>query len=301
MDQQLLTFVTVAECESFTKAAEQLFITQSAVSLQMKSLESRYNVKLFERTNKFLHLTKAGKILYTHAKEILNHYSKAQRLIDDLYFSERGPLLIGSSYTFGEYILPELIVEFKSLYPNILPTVSIRNSNNIADQLIGQEIDLGIMEGDVQSAGITKESFLEDELVVIVPANHRLALVEEVAFDQLREETWILREKGSGTRAIIDQVFKEAEFYPEGALEFGSSQIIKEAVERGLGISIMSRLLIKNKIEYGLISPLKITGREMKRTIQYATNNTQQRTKATDLFIDFLLKYDFGKHREAIH
>lgn len=288
LDQDLLTFVTVIEKESFTKAAEELYISQSAVSLKIKGLEKKYRVKLFDRTNRFIRLTKAGEILYAHAKEILNQYDRAERVIDDLYFRASGPLYIGSSYTFGEYMLPEIIAQFKAMYPEITPNISIRNSKRIATQVIHQDIDIGILEGEVVSPDLTVTSFAQDEMVVIVPANHRLARKKEVDFTELQLETWILREKGSGTREVTDRIFLSNGFTPSTVMEFGSSQVIKEAVQRGLGISIISEWLIYNKVRYDLLVPLKIKNYPIKRDIHYVTNNTQLRTKATELFIQFL-------------
>ena len=187
MDQNLLTFVTVIEKESFTKAAEELFISQSAVSLQIKSLEKKYRVKLFDRTNKYIRLTKAGEILYVHAKEIMKQYNKAERLIDDLFFKASGPLYIGSSYTFGEYVLPEMIAQFKDIYPDIIPNISIRNSKRIAEQVLQQEIDIGILEGKVEHTDLAVQSFAQDEMAVIVPATHRLADQDEVEFSELMD------------------------------------------------------------------------------------------------------------------
>lgn len=288
MDQNLLTFVTVIEKESFTKAAEELFISQSAVSLQIKSLEKKYRVKLFDRTNKYIRLTKAGEILYVHAKEIMKQYNKAERLIDDLFFKASGPLYIGSSYTFGEYVLPEMIAQFKDIYPDIIPNISIRNSKRIAEQVLQQEIDIGILEGKVEHTDLAVQSFAQDEMAVIVPATHRLADQDEVEFSELIDETWILREKGSGTREVTDRVFLEHEFHPTAIMEFGSSQVIKEAVQRGLGISIISEWLIINKIKYGDLVSLKIKNYPIKRRIHFVTNNAQLPTKATELFMSFL-------------
>lgn len=288
MDQNLLTFVTVIEKESFTKAAEELFISQSAVSLQIKGLEKKYRVKLFDRTNKYIRLTKAGEILYVHAKEILKQYNKAERLIDDLYFKASGPLYIGSSYSFGEQVLPEIIAQFKKIYPDIIPNISIRNSKRIAEQVLQQEIDIGILEGKVDHPDLMVQSFTQDEMVIIAPATHRLADCYEVEFAELKDETWILREKGSGTREVTDRVFSDHQFHPSAMMEFGSSQVIKEAVQRGLGISIISEWLILNKVKYGQLASFKLKNYPIKRPIHFVTNNAQLRTKATDLFMMFL-------------
>lgn len=288
MDQNLLTFVTVIEKESFTKAAEKLHLTQSAVSLKVKELERVYGIKLFERTNRFIRLTRGGDILYTHAKEILSQYDKASRMINDMYFKAQGPIHIGASYTYGEYVLPTTIAKFKEKYPDILPNISIRNSKRIIEQVVNQELDIGIFEGVKSNKNLNAKAFAESEMFIIVPIDHPLANKKEVTLKELEKETWILREDGSGTRKLTDQFFINGNISPTSTMEFGSSQIIKESVQRGLGISIMSEWLIQNKVNYNLIAALRVKDITIKLNLYYVTNDSQLRTKATDLFIEFL-------------
>ncbi|MBM7570402.1 LysR family transcriptional regulator [Aquibacillus albus] len=291
MDHSLMTFITVAEKKNFTRAAETLHLTQAAVTLAIQKLEKQYQVKLFDRTNKFVHLTRAGEILYHHGKEILFQYERVERLIDDLSNSASGEIRIGSSYTFGEYILPKLIAQFGQYYPKITPDISIRNTSRVISQLLRGQLDLAIIEGEVEHADVMIKPFAKDEMVVIVSAYHPLSTKNEVTLDDLANETWIIREGGSGTRQRIDQFFKEEGFSPIKTRDFGSSQIIKESVEAGLGVSIVSTVIIQKEIELGTIKALRIKDNPIVRSFSYVMQQTSFHPKSTKLFVEFLDTY----------
>jgi len=286
MDALLLTFVTIVERNNFTRAAEELHLTQSAVSREIQVLEKKYGVKLFDRTNKYVRLTKAGEVLYHHAKDILVQYDRIEKLINDLTHSVQGVLEIGSGYTFGEYLLPRVIQEFKSLYPSIIPKITIKNSHRIVAQVLRHELDIGIVEGKFEMQGLIAEPFAHDEMVVIVSPMHRLAGRVDVEIDELRSETWILRELGSGTREVTNRVFSDVGLSPVSVMEFGSSQVIKGSVEAGLGISIISEWTIRKEMKYGTLCALKIKSVPISRDVCYVLPVTQFRTRATNLFVE---------------
>lgn len=287
----LLTFVTIAEHKNFTKAADLLHLTQSAVSREIKVLEGDYGVKLFERTNKYVRLTKAGEILYHHAKGILTQYERAHRLIDDLTYSATGVLTVGSGYTFGEYVLPWIIQNFKTSYPAITPKITIKNSDRIAAQVLRHELDIGIVEGCAETKGLLAQPFAEDELEIIVPPSHRLAKRETVNLEDFEDDTWILREVGSGTRNVTNRIFSEVRFTPASMMEFGSSQVIKESVEAGLGVSLISRWAVRKETRFGILCALKIRGESVKREFSYVLPQTQFHTRVTELFIEHITKF----------
>lgn len=288
MDYLLLTFVTVAEKKNFTRAAEMLHVTQSAVTLSIKSLEKQYNVTLFDRTNKYVRLTKAGELLYHYAKEILYKYDLVNSLIVDLTHSSSGPISIGSSYTFGEYLLPKLVSKFNSKYPLIQPSISIRNSKRIITQLLDGEIDLAIIEGSFEHSELVIQPFFQDEMVVILSTKHPLSSKNEVELRELYGETWIIREEGSGSRQTIEQLFSENDFSPNNFRSFGSSQIIKEAVETGLGISILSKHVIRKEIQLKTLHSLGIKNNPLFSNFSFAVPRSNFQSNSTKLFLDFL-------------
>ncbi|MDI3328796.1 MAG: LysR family transcriptional regulator [Alicyclobacillaceae bacterium] len=294
MDNQLLVFVTVAQTRNFSRAAEELHLTQPAVSLHIQALEKRYGVKLFDRTNRMVRLTRAGEILYHHAREILNRYAHIERLMDDLTNRAAGPLAIGASYTFGEYVLPGIIAEFCRRYPGVAPTITIENTSRVAEQIIRYELDVGIVEGNLQHADLEVRAFARDEMVVIVSARHPLAGREEVEAGELREETWIVREPGSGTREATDRMFADLRLSPASVMEFSSNQIIKESVEAGLGVSLISRLAIRKEIMLGTLVPLRLRGYPVVRSFSWVVRASQFRTKVVQLFLEFLSQTGAG-------
>lgn len=288
VDHLLEVFVTVVDKKNFSRAAETLHKTQSAISLDIKALEKRYGQKLLERTNKYVRLTKAGEILYYHAQQILNHFALVQHLIDDLNHSASGHLSIGSGYTFGEYLLPWIIFKFKTLYPNITPKITIKNSGRISRQVLRQELDLGIIEGEFHHPHLVTRPLAKDEMVLIVSSRHSWFGQHEIDIEQLAKETLILRESGSGTRNVIDRLFLQIGFTPALVMEFGSSQLIKEAVEAGLGISLISKWAIRKEVTLNSLWPLRIRRFPVQRDFSLVMHSSRFNTKVTDLFVDYL-------------
>ena len=290
MDQLLLVFVTVAEKENFTRAAEELHMTQPAVSQYIQNLEQTLGTRLLERTNKYVRLNKAGEIVYHQAKKILGLYTHMQYLVDDVMNKPSGDLRIGASYTYGEYILPHIIAHIHEKYPLIRPTITIANTKEIEELVASHQLDVGIVEGEFKHEDLYMEPFAEDFMFIIVSANHRYANQKDVKLSQLREETWIVREVGSGTREAVENLFSKFEFHPHNIMEFGSTQIIKESVEAGLGITLLSYWAIRKELSLGTLKILKLNGTPFSRKFFLITQATQFKTKATEIFLDILRK-----------
>jgi len=288
MDQHLLVFVTVVEKESFSRAAEALHMTQPAVSQYIQVLENTYGVKLLDRNNKFVRLNKAGEIVYFHAKEILGLYTKMQVLMDDLTNRASGSLSIGASYTFGEYVLPHFIAKLHHEFPLIRPSIVIGNTRKIADLVLRHQLDIGIIEGNLESTQLKIDPFADDQMVVVVSAHHRLARLEgEVETSELEKETWLVREVGSGTREATERIIRELSIAPKEMMEFGSTQLIKESVESGLGISFLSHLAIRKELSLGLLKIVRVKGTPLKRDFSIVLQSAFQ-TKALEVFVKIL-------------
>lgn len=288
MDQHLLVFVTVVEKESFSRAAEALHMTQPAVSQYIQVLENTYGVKLLDRNNKFVRLNKAGEIVYFHAKEILGLYTKMQVLMDDLTNRASGSLSIGASYTFGEYVLPHFIAKLHHEFPLIRPSIVIGNTRKIADLVLRHQLDIGIIEGNLESTQLKIDPFADDQMVVVVSAHHRLARLEgEVEASELEKETWLVREVGSGTREATERIIRELSIAPKEMMEFGSTQLIKESVESGLGISFLSHLAIRKELSMGLLKIVRVKGTPLKRDFSIVLQSAFQ-TKALEVFVKIL-------------
>lgn len=298
MDYKLHVFVTVAEKKNFTHAANLLNMTPSAVSLNIKSIEKQMGTKLFDRTNKYVRLTKAGEILYEHAKEILIKYAHVKHLLDDLNSSPTGPLTIGAAYTFGEYFLPYILFEFNKLYPGISPNVTIQNSKKIAKQVHRQELDIGItVEDQFSNLDIDVSLFSEDEMVIVTPPHHPLTLSNKLDKDLLESETWIIREQGSGTRELTERLFSKLKISPRKIMSFGSSQTIKTSVELGLGISYLSEFVTRKDVLLGNLTTISLKEFQNKGKFYYITHKSKIHSRASILFLDFIGSYSLPKNK----
>lgn len=288
MDQQLHVFVTVAEKQNFSRTAEALYMTQPAVSQYIKLLERGMNAQLLERNNKMVRLTKAGEVVYHHAKEILSLYSKMTTLVEDMRTTASGILAIGASYTFGEYVLPHVIAVLREKYPLITPAITISNTYDISEQVVSRQLDIGIVEGEIHHDKLYAESVANDSMVVVVSANSDLADRSSVSFSDLADETWIIREEGSGTREMTERMFAEHDFTPKTTMAFGSTQVIKESVEGGLGLSFLSYWAIRKELKLGVLKVLEMEGLPFVRQFSLITMDTVFQTKAMKVFLDLL-------------
>lgn len=289
MEQALLVFLTVAEQKNFTRAAELLHMTQPAVSNYINTLEKSMDIKLLERTNKYVKLNKAGEIVYHHAKDILGLYTRMENLLDDLKHTASGILTIGSSYTYGEYILPYKIATLLNDYPLLNPTVTIRNSNEIIDLMLHHQIDVGIIEGETDNEDIRVTPIGCDNLSIVV-SNQHFYNRKTISTERLIQETWIVREEGSGTREMQEKGFKVLGFYPKKIITLGSTQVIKESIQAGLGISILSHSTIKSELELGKLKILEIDKFPITRNFSLVTPNAKFQAKATQVFTELLMK-----------
>lgn len=288
MDQQLQVFVTVVEMGNFSRAAEKLLMTQPAVSQYIQSFERTMGIKLLERSNKFVRLNQAGEIVYHHAKEILGLYTKMHYLIDDLTNKTSGPLSIGSSYTFGEYVLPHIIAKMHGKYPLITPNIMIGNTEEIAKLVLGHQLDVGIIEGEFKDKNLTIEPFAEDSMYLVASPKHKLVQKNgEINISELDDEMWVVRENGSGTREVTEKMFRLCEIIPKKKLEFGSTQLIKESVEAGLGISLLSYWAVRKECSMGSLNVLKVDQLPIRRKFSVVLRSPFQ-TKALSVFLGLL-------------
>lgn len=291
VDQYLEVFLKVVEKENFTKAAEELHMTQPAVSQHIRTLERLVGTRLLERNNKHVRMNKAGEIVYRHAKEILALYTRMRCLVDDLAGNASGPIAIGASYTFGEYILPHIIAKLKKEHPLIKPSIIIHNTKEIIDLVNSYQLDIGIVEGLFNDHQLHSEIVSEDHMVIVAPPSHPLLQKDgEWHLSDLTDETWILREEGSGTRQAADHFFEMHKFTPKTIMEFGSTQVIKESVEAGLGISLLSEWAIAKELTNGYIGMINVEGVPFKREFTIITRSIYF-TKALNTFIETLKEY----------
>ncbi|MFC3747171.1 LysR family transcriptional regulator [Paenibacillus sp. GCM10012306] len=289
----LRVFVTVAEQRHFSKAAELLNLSQPGVSLHIKNLENELGAKLLHRSPKQVSLTEAGSILYRHAKRILSHYEDARQEIQLLQDEVTGSILIGASFTIGEYILPGKLAAFASQYPQVNIQVTIGNTQEIIGAIRGNQLDIGFVEGEVQaSTDLEIIPYMKDEMIVVASSDHPLS--ESVVVEQamLQNQVWVLRELGSGTRAFSDHFIQETGIEAKRSHVFTSSQGVKEAVAAGLGIALLSRWVVRKELAAGEITELRIRQLQLERSFSIIRHKEHSRSMAVDVFLQKLL---FGK------
>ena len=264
--KQLEAFIWVAELQSFTKAARQLYMSQPAVSFQIKALEDALQATLFQRGDKKVMLTEAGRLLYPEAKQMIRHYNKIKAGLDDLKGLKKGNLIIGAGTIPGEYILPLLIGSFKERYPGINVTLKVAGSGQVVRWIREREIDLGVTGTVVDGEGIECVPWLQDQMILIVHPSHVWAKNKTIKIDDLKNELMILREEGSGTRRTIEQKLIEHNVtFEKAGMELGSTRAVITAVEAGLGASIVSKCAVHEALELGKVIEVNVEGLDLKR------------------------------------
>ena len=244
---RLVVFRKVADQLSFRKAAEELYLTQPAVSLQIKALEEDLGVQLFDRTGTHIQLTAAGRVLQRYAEQASSLLEEAEHEIAALSGDHAGHLALGASTTIAQYVLPRMLGEFTREYPRVQPTLISGNTEEIVQAVEDQKISLGFIEGPSRSRNVKTEPFLKDELVLIVSTAHELAEQAAISAEQLRLAPFLMRERGSGTRRVVELALERQGLKRNSlniTMELDSTEAIKSAVEAGLGIGFISRWAI---------------------------------------------------------
>ncbi len=237
----LKIFQAVAAQSSYTKAAETLRISQSAVSHEIRSFEKWLGIKLFDHLGKQIHLTEAGALLEDYARRIFLLVDDAHQAINDLKGLSRGRLRLGASTTPGIYWLPGRLGKFQKEYPHITLSLKIGNTATIEQMALNDEIDLGIVGKKPLNKDLYVEPIRRDRLVLIVPKESPLANRRKVSLSTLQGESFILREPGSATRALVQEELDKAGIDIKVVIELGSTEAIKCAVTSGLGLAIISQ------------------------------------------------------------
>lgn len=295
LDNQLYIFITVADKKNFSRAAELLNMTQPAISQNIHALEDYYGAKLLERSSKKVDLTQAGTVLYKYAQEILGLHRVAKRAVADLVDLVTGKLTIGASLTIGEYVLPKMLATFARKYPDVEYSVKVGNTELIHELTRDGTIDVGLVEGVIEDSQLKVKTFLQDELVLVVPIMHPLAKRSFVTGEDLGECVFVIREEGSGTRLAVSEFFEKAGLSPERVITLGSTQAIKEAVESGLGITILSKWSLRKELALGSLKPLRIKGLEIPRWFFHIQLKDKFKSRACDEFIKFITGEDLHK------
>jgi len=263
-DRRLQVFHAVAKHLSFTKAAEALFMTQPAVTFQIRQLEEQFNARLFDRTHGRIALTAAGQMALDYAERILGLSAELDTLLKEASGQLGGPLLIGASTTIAEFLLPQILGEFKARAPGVVPRLFVANSEAVQARIVERTLDLGFIEGDSHLPSLVTDVCCDDELQVVCAPGHPLAKLNSATPKSLTEHAYVSREPGSGTREVIDHYLQKAGVAPDSmqvVMELGSPEAVKGLVATGLGFAIMSRATVVKETQLGQLVQIPLAPR----------------------------------------
>ena len=292
-DRRLQVFFMVAKVLSFTKAAETLHMTQPAVTFQVKQLEEFFNTRLFDRTHNKITLTEAGRIVYSYSELILEHYERMNSEVKELTGEVGGSLLIGASTTIAEYMFPNLLGGFKKQFPGVRIRLQVGNTDSIVAMVENNMIDLGVVEAPVYNNNLEVEMCRLDEMVLIVTPNHPLATKKSVLIDEIKDYSYISREEGSGSRAVIDSYIKEQGLSYSDLkveMELGSPEAVKMAVESGVGIAIVSQTTLSKELKLNTLKAIKLNP-PLTRPFSHIRQKHKFRHRAVGELLEFAVKY----------
>lgn len=262
---QLRTFSAVASHLSFSAAAQDLGLSQPSVSYQVKELEAILGVVLLDRASKRVTLTEAGRVLSDYARRTLNLLDEASLAIERLKGMERGTLRVGGSTTVGVYVIPAALGAFKRLHPEIAVSLQIGDRQRLEEGVLSGDLDLAVYSSPRRDPELTILPFMDDELVVVVPAGHRLSQRSHLTLADLAGESYLTRESGSGTRQAVEGlVARTGASLPVG-MELGSNSAVKQAVKGGLGVAVISRHALALELARGDLVELPVEGFPIRR------------------------------------
>lgn len=293
MEFRLKIFHTVAQLKSFTKAAQVLNLTQPAITFQIKNLEDHFRTRLFYRDANKISLTPSGRVLYEHVENILDEYENARKEIAKVSGKLRGEIRIGIASLLGKYLLPKLIGHFKTEHSLIDIMMLVGNSGKLMQELKEHALDLVIVSEPISAQHYIVRPFLDDELVVIINSHHKWASRDTIDFNDLLTESFVNREKGSGTGEVFKNFLSTKNISIKNLntiMTLGSSEAVKSAVESGVAYGIVSKMAVRREIEMGLLKQVKIKDVVLKRKFLIVYPPKQYNRHLIKTFLDFIIK-----------
>ena len=286
--RQLQVFEKVATHLNYSRAAEELYLSQPAVSMQIKQLEVNIGLPLFEQMGKKIFLTEAGRELFHYSRNIAQQLAEVEAVFDEMKGLGQGRLTLSVVNT-ANYFIPQLLAKFCKLHPGINVTLQVANRAAVLKQLADNNTDLAIMGQPPDNLDISAEPFMDNPLVVIAAPDHPLAKLKRVKFAQLAQETFLSREPGSGTRSAMERVFAERHIQPRISMEMETNEAIKQAVQAGMGLGILSLHSIELELKTKRLAMLKAKHFPLLRHWFVAHRSNKRLSGAALAFKEFLL------------
>lgn len=295
--RQLQVFEKVASHLNYSRAAKELYLSQPAVSMQIKQLEENLGLPLFEQMGKKIFLTEAGRELFHYSRNISQQLAEMEAVFDEMKGLGQGKLTLSVVNT-ANYFAPQLLARFCRQHPNINVTLQVANRDAVLKQLADNTTDLAIMGQPPDGLDIAAESFMDNPLVVIAAPDHPLASLKKVKFAQLAQETFLSREQGSGTRSAMERVFAQHHIQPRIGMEVETNEAIKQAVQAGMGLGILSLHSIELELEAKRLAVLNVEHFPLMRHWFVAHRSHKRLSGAALAFKTFLLASNFPKAGE---
>jgi len=263
--RHLETFCRVADLKSFSKAADDLFLTQPTVSGHILSLEQSLSLRLFDRTSREVRLTKAGEVFQGYASKILSFRKDLLNALSEFSQGIRGELSLGASTIPGEYLLPKLMGDFKKEHPRFIISLKIADTKEIIQYVLQNHVEFGIIGAKLNHPSLLYEKYKEDEIIVVAPSDHPLTRKKRVNLQELLKEPWIIREEGSGTQIAVEKALRKKgkslkQF--NVVMEMGSTSSVKEGVKAKLGLAFISGRATEEEVSQGFLSRIDVEGIE---------------------------------------
>lgn len=290
----LRVFLTVAEHNSFSEAGRNLHLSQPAVSQIIQGLERQLGTQLFFRSGRAAQLTDNGQMLVSMARELLTSAQRVEQTMLSLQEDIIGEITIGCSTASGKYLLPGIIARFRREFPQVRINVLVTSRESVMNKLLASDISLGVSSKNIEHSDLEYQDFFTDDVILIVPANHRWAQYRKIYPDDLLDEPLILREELAGTREVLMDGLIKHDISPDMlnvCMVLGNAEAIEMAVEEELGIAFVSRLAASRGIALGRVVEISVEGMELSRKIYLMRNRKQPLTRAHNEFWKGISKY----------
>ncbi len=290
--RHLETFCRVASLKSFSKAAEDLFLTQPTVSGHILSLEQSLSLRLFDRASREVRLTKAGEVFLKYASKILSSRKELLNALSEFSQGIRGELSLGASTIPGEYILPGLVGDFKKEHPHFILSLKIADTKEIVQDVLQDDVEFGMIGAKLDHPSLHFERYEEDEIIVVASSDHPLARKKRVDVEDLLKEPWIIREEGSGTQMAVEKALRKQGISLKQfnvVTKMGSTSSVKEGVKAGLGLAFISERATEEELNQGLLSRVFVEGMDaISRQIYIVSHRRRTLSPIGTEFLRFL-------------
>jgi len=290
---QLYVFCKVVELKSFSKAGEAVHLSQPTVSSHIRDLEEHFSCRLIDRLAKEALATKAGELLYGYARRLISLREEAETALSVFHGKMKGCLAIGGSTIPGTYVIPRLVGSFKTRYPDVIISLVIGDTEKIINATLSGELELGIVGAKTENKKISQQPLIDDEMCLIVPANHKWFRKKEIELDMLLREPFIIRERGSGTLKSIQQNLSGRDVRIDDfnvVAEMGSTEAVCQAIKSGVGVSIVSKIAVSEALKTGTLKALTITGFKLRRNFYLTQHKYRSLSPIGNTFVEHIRK-----------